>query len=59
MDATALEARFEQFSIVDQNEDPAGQTSYHKSKVSDSSSWKYVLTSVLIPYRAHCRQQSQ
>jgi hypothetical protein len=59
MEATALEARFEQFSINDQNEDPAGQTSYHKSKVSDSSSWKQMSTNVLISYRAHCRQLSQ
>jgi hypothetical protein len=34
MDATALEARFEQFTINDQNEDPATHNSYHKSKVS-------------------------
>lgn len=38
----ALEARFEQISIIDQNEDPAIlATSYHKSKVCHRATYCY------------------
>jgi aurora kinase len=41
LETQTLEARFEQFAINDQNEDPAHpQTSYHKSKVWPQSSRK-------------------
>jgi len=50
MATDALEARFEQMALSDQNQDPQHSTSYHKSKVRPTYKLK---TSFADDPRAH------